>query len=128
MVNCQREPTENEEGITNRWTGSIRRVPFTNMQETFTYRKPEMEKPQIPSGTGDHTMQSPTVSIHKWNLSFDGTGCVTEFIEEVERLAKCRKTSLDQVFDSIYELLGKERCLSGLGGLQDRTKGSLLTG
>lgn len=90
MVNCQREPTENEEGITNRWI--------------------------------------PTVSIHKWNLSFDGTGCVTEFIEEVERLAKCRKTSLDQVFDSIYELLRKERCLSGLGGLQDRTKGSLLTG
>lgn len=108
MVNRQREPTEDEEGVTNRWTSSVRRVSFPDMQKTFTYRKPEIEKPQIPSETGDRTMQPPTVPIHKWNLSFDGTGSVTEFIEEVERLAECRKTSLDQVFDSVYELLRKD--------------------
>lgn len=62
IVKRQREPTEEEVGVTNRWTSSFQRVTFPNMQENFTNRNPKIEKP---SETGNPPTQSPTLPIHK---------------------------------------------------------------
>ncbi|XP_045482795.1 uncharacterized protein LOC123686605 [Harmonia axyridis] len=98
----QRQNVEQQEGPTHsRWTSSMRRVSFPHPTESIIDLNPRHD-PQVKS------TPTATVPIHKWNIYFDGTDSVTGFIEEIERLAESRKTSLEQVFESIYELLRKD--------------------
>ncbi|XP_045476972.1 uncharacterized protein LOC123682415 [Harmonia axyridis] len=98
----QRQNVEQQEGPTHsRWTSSMRRVSFPHPTESIIDLNPRHD-PQVKS------TPTATVPIHKWNIYFDGTDSVTGFIEEIERLAESRKTSLEHVFESIYELLRKD--------------------
>lgn len=45
------------------------------------------------------------IPVYKWNVSFDGNGSVTSFIEEVEQLADSRNISREKLFQSVYEIL-----------------------
>ncbi|KAL3272294.1 hypothetical protein HHI36_023938 [Cryptolaemus montrouzieri] len=50
-------------------------------------------------------LSSPSIPVHKWTLSFNGTGSVTSFLEKAEHLADTRKVSRQQLFESVYKLL-----------------------
>ncbi|KAJ8968093.1 hypothetical protein NQ314_002470, partial [Rhamnusium bicolor] len=43
--------------------------------------------------------------VYKWDISYDGNGSVTSFIEEVEQLSDSRNISKEQLFHSVYEIL-----------------------
>lgn len=45
------------------------------------------------------------VPVQKLGVSFDGTGSVISFLEEVEQLSESRGITSSQVFHSVYELL-----------------------
>lgn len=49
--------------------------------------------------------QQTRVPVYKWNVSYNGHGSVTSFIEEVEQLADSRNISKVRLFHSVYELL-----------------------
>lgn len=58
-----------------------------------------------PANVVNNNLYQKSIPVYKWNISFDGSGSVTSFIEEVEQLAESRHVSRMQLFQSAYELL-----------------------
>lgn len=50
-------------------------------------------------------VSKPSVPIYKWNVTYDGSGSVISFLEDIEHLAESRNISRAQLFKSIYEIL-----------------------
>ncbi|XP_045482562.1 uncharacterized protein LOC123686454 [Harmonia axyridis] len=92
----------------SRWTSSMRRVSFPDLNEPVMNLNQLMTPTTAQQESKPRPMPTSTIPIHKWNIYFDGTDSVIGFIEEIERLAESRKTSLEHVFESIYELLRKD--------------------
>ena len=54
--------------------------------------------------SGTHAMSNNYFPLYKWNVSFDGTGSVTSFLERLEELRESRQVSKDQMFQSAVDL------------------------
>lgn len=64
----------------------------------------KMSKPEDASTSANSAVSSDTVPVYKWNLSFDGTGNVHNFIERVNDLSLSRNVSTASLFSSAVEL------------------------
>lgn len=80
-------------------------MPETRSQaKDLDMSTPKASRGDVADSKGFPLSSAPLVPVHKWNLRYDGSSCVREFLERVEELALSRSVSNNLLFVGAFEL------------------------